>query len=331
MTYDRLALEDFSPAGAAPVVVLDLGDAATAAAAAALRAAPALVIGADRRGDLPAVATADFDILLTARSEAPVPWVSSDDIGRTEQRLTDAVRASPVAAATLGQVLRLGETLSFGDALTVESLAYSALLGGQAFRDWRAAHPPRDGRPPSADLVLYDRTGDRVTLTLNRPEARNAVGAAMRDALFQALAAVLDDPTRPTLELIGAGPSFSAGGDLDEFGTATDLGFAHIVRRMRYPAALLHELGDRASVRMHGACIGAGIEIGAAAARRTARNDAFFQLPEIAMGLIPGAGGTITVSRAIGRHRTAYMAVSGERITPATALGWSLIHAIVEE
>jgi enoyl-CoA hydratase/carnithine racemase len=93
-------------------------------------------------------------------------------------------------------------------------------------------------------------------------------------------------------------------------------------------ARLLHDLGERASVHLHGACIGAGLEIPAAAQRRIATPDAWFQLPELRMGLIPGAGGTVFVPRAIGRHRTAWLVLSGKRITAKQALLLGLIHAI---
>ena len=79
---------------------------------------------------------------------------------------------------------------------------------------------------------------------------------------------------------------------------------------------------------MHGACIGAGIELPAFAGRLTASSDAFFQLPEVAMGLIPGAGGCVSISRRIGRQRTAYMAILGERFPAERALAWGLIDAI---
>jgi enoyl-CoA hydratase/carnithine racemase len=88
---------------------------------------------------------------------------------------------------------------------------------------------------------------------------------------------------------------------------------------------LLHELGDRATVHLHGACIGSGIEIAAAAAHRHAEPGAFFQLPELAMGLIPGAGGTVSVARAIGRHRTCYLVLSGRRLPRDMAAHWGLV------
>ncbi len=58
------------------------------------------------------------------------------------------------------------------------------------------------------------------------------------------------------------------------------------------------------------------------------RDDAVLGLPELALGLIPGAGGTVSITRRIGRWRTAYLVLSGRTVDPATALGWGLIDAI---
>ena len=81
-------------------------------------------------------------------------------------------------------------------------------------------------------------------------------------------------------------------------------------------------------MRLHGACVGAGIEVPAAAARVTARPGTIFRLPEVSMGLIPGAGGTATLPRRIGRQRTAWLAISGAEIEADTALAWGLIDAV---
>ena len=78
-----------------------------------------------------------------------------------------------------------------------------------------------------------------------------------------------------------------------------------------------------------GARPAAPVAVPAAAARRLATQDAWFQLPELRMGLMPGAGGTASVARAIGRHRTAWMLLSGKRIDARLALAWGLIHGIV--
>jgi enoyl-CoA hydratase/carnithine racemase len=78
----------------------------------------------------------------------------------------------------------------------------------------------------------------------------------------------------------------------------------------------------------HGACVGAGVELAAFAGHVKATPDAFFQLPEVSMGLIPGAGGTVSITRRIGRQRTAWMALTGGRVDAATALEWGLIDDI---
>lgn len=293
----------------------------------------AVVIGVDREGALPALVANDFDLLLTTAAHAPRPWVSlaPHDVDAQVARLANAAKANPLAATIGAQVLRLTASLSLADALIAESLAYSTLLGGSEFARWRSNNRPADAGPSPDDPVAVEREGDDVTLTLNDPASRNAMTAAMRDALYEALANALDDPTRPRVTLRGAGRCFSTGGALAEFGTAKDLAEAHAVRLLHSCARALDALGDRATVRLHGACVGSGIEVAAAAHRRIAAPDAWFQLPELAMGLIPGAGGTATIARAIGRHRTCWLLLSGKRIGAALACEWGLVHAIEEQ
>jgi enoyl-CoA hydratase/carnithine racemase len=67
------------------------------------------------------------------------------------------------------------------------------------------------------------------------------------------------------------------------------------------------------------------------AGRFTAASDAWFQLPELAMGVLPGAGGCVSLTRRIGRQRTALLVLSGKRITARTALDWGLVDQIVDE
>lgn len=322
---DHLDADRLSAPGGAPVLVVD-------AATWRRPVAPiqAAVIGLDRDGALPPVGADDFDMLVTTAENAPRPWVS---VGRQRfdtavTQLAHAAHAKPLAATIAAQVLRLTTNLPLADALAVESLAYSALLGGEEFRRWRARSAPDARALPPVEPVTAARQGDRLTLTLNHPANRNAMTVTMRDALYEALANALDDPTRPAVTLQGAGRCFSTGGALAEFGTATDLAEAHTVRVLHSCARALDALGERGTVRLHGACVGSGIEVAAAAHRRVAAQDAWFQLPELAMGLIPGAGGTATVARAIGRHRSYWMLLSGKRIDARIAREWGLIHAI---
>ncbi len=245
--------------------------------------------------------------------------------------VTGAIGRNPVAASVLVRLLRHNARVGAPDAGFAESLAYSTLQHGAEFRAWLAS---RERRPPSPEpdtpVVLIERQGDALRITLNRPHKRNAYSASLRDGLCEALGFAMADDTVRHIVLDGAGACFSAGGDLDEFGEATDAGVAHASRMARNAGALIDCLRDRIEARLHGACIGAGIELPAFAGRVVARAGTFFQLPEVGMGLIPGAGGTTSILRRIGRRRLAYMALTGARIDVRTALDWGLIDAAEE-
>ena len=80
--------------------------------------------------------------------------------------------------------------------------------------------------------------------------------------------------------------------------------------------------------RLHRACIGAGIELPAFAGTVLAAPDARVRLPEVAMGLVPGAGGTVSLPRRIGRHRTCWLGVTGAELDAEAALAWGLVDRI---
>jgi enoyl-CoA hydratase/carnithine racemase len=213
-------------------------------------------------------------------------------------------------------------------ALDAESLAYSTLLGGTEFRAWLATRTPREVPVAAGDPVLVRRVGDRLLLRLNRPERRNAYGREMRDALVEALRVAVYDDTVAQVLIDGAGPVFCAGGDLDEFGTAPDPVTAHLVRTRAGAARLIAQLADRIEVRVHGWCVGAGIELPVFAGQVIASPGTRFRLPELGMGLVPGAGGTVSVPRRIGRWRTLYLVLSGRALDVVTALDWGLVDGI---
>ncbi|MDX3308456.1 enoyl-CoA hydratase/isomerase family protein [Streptomyces sp. NPDC054884] len=275
----------------------------------------------------PAETFGEFDVLLTASPDPPRPWVGCADPHTTAQWLREIVAARPDACLALVQVLRMGPTLPPPDRLVVESLAYSTLQAGAAFRSWLTGKHPHAARP-SAEPVLLDRDGDRLTITLNRPRVHNAFDAATRDALCEALQVAVSDPTITRVGLCGNGPSFCSGGDLAEFGTSPDPARAHQVRVHRSPAALLQRCGVKVTAHLHGACVGAGIELAAFAGRVTVAPDTVIRLPEISMGLIPGAGGTASLPTRIGRERSAYLALTGAAIGAAEARRWGLADEI---
>jgi hypothetical protein len=240
----------------------------------------------------------------------------------------NAVATNPQASMALALVLRGGEDRPVGEGLQLESAVYGTLQAGPEFAAWRATHPARPPRPEIGPAVVVRRDGDRLELVLNRPSVRNALDARMRDELVAGLAVAAGDPTVSEVHLRGEGPAFCAGGDLDEFGSRPDVATAHLVRMMRSPARAMADVADRVVVELHGACFGSGIELPAFAGRVVARPDTEIGLPEVAMGLIPGAGGTVSLPRRIGRHRTAWLALTGRTIDAPTAREWGLVDEI---
>ena len=84
----------------------------------------------------------------------------------------------------------------------------------------------------------------------------------------------------------------------------------------------------RLTAEVHGACVGAGVELAAFAARVSAAPGTTFRLPEVAMGLVPGSGGTWSVSRRIGAQRTNWLALTGATIDVTLAVRWGLVDEV---
>ncbi|WP_300606350.1 enoyl-CoA hydratase/isomerase family protein [Trebonia sp.] len=234
------------------------------------------------------------------------------------------VGGSPLAAQTLAHLLIATSGADPRTGMELESAAYSALLAGPEFAHWLHSRVRRESARTGHE-VLLDRAGNTLTVTLNRPDRHNAFNATMRDGLVDALELAHLDPTISQVVIRGAGKSFCSGGDLDEFATARDPVSAHLTRTARNAGLAVNRIRDRVRVTLHGACIGAGIEVPSFAGTVTADETAWFRLPELAMGLIPGAGGTVGITRRIGRWRTAYMALSGARVDVDTAVEWGLV------
>lgn len=237
----------------------------------------------------------------------------------------------PHASSVCDDVLRSLDprTPAFAGLVT-ESLAYSTLQAGPEFARWLADRGPVPV-PDIADPVRARRDGDTVLIAFNRPQRHNAFSTDARAALLEALAVAQLDPSVTGIVLRGNGPSFCSGGDLAEFGTFADPASAHLARTRHSPAfvldALTARLGRSCRAEVHGRVLGSGLEMAAFCGWIVAQDDSVFGLPELSLGLIPGAGGTVSVTRRIGRWRTAYLVLSGRTIDAATALDWGLIDA----
>ncbi len=240
------------------------------------------------------------------------------------------VSSSPQAAAVLVHLLRMLPRLSPEDGLVAESLSYAALQGSAGHLAWRAgrAGEPQRVEPGRVDMTRQDGV---LKVTLASPGLRNAIDRAARDGLYAAFELAALDPEIETVRLGALGKAFCLGAELSEFGTTTDPAHAHAIRLRTLPAWQALACASKLDVHIDGACVGAGLEIAAWARRITATRAAWFQLPELAMGIIPGAGGCVSLTRRIGRQRTALLALSGKRINAKTALEWGLIDALVDE
>jgi enoyl-CoA hydratase/carnithine racemase len=89
-------------------------------------------------------------------------------------------------------------------------------------------------------------------------------------------------------------------------------------------------VADRVVVHLHGDVAGSGIELAAFAGRVVAARSTRISLPEVGLGLIPGAGGTVSLPRRIGRHRTLRLALGEASIDADTALAWGLVDEVTD-
>jgi enoyl-CoA hydratase/carnithine racemase len=334
----QTALLDAAGQPAGPLVLVDLDEPADPAllarACEAARADQRLLVGV--RNDEPLderwhglLAALGVTFTPVGPQDPPRPCVALPDPEAAARSLQAAAAQCPQACLVLSQVLRASAGLDVRSALNVESFAYSTLLGGAEFRRWLGGRPARAVPPTGPEpAVLTKRDDGSLRVTLNRPARRNAYSRELRDALVEALLVPVLDETITRVVIDGAGPSFCSGGDLDEFGTTPDVAAAHFIRTSGGAAGLLDRIADRAEVRVHGACVGAGVELSAFAGRVIAQPPATFRLPEVGMGLIPGAGGTVSIPRRIGPWRTLYLALSGTALDVDTAARWGLVDEV---
>lgn len=254
-----------------------------------------------------------------------------DDDPELDEILTTIDRCPQAALATV-LLLRGVETRTIEESLIAESTTYSLLQSGAEFAQWKNHRVNKSLSSADEDAVLSERIDDQLMITLNRPTRRNAYSSTMRTALAEVLNVAVVDQTISAVTLRGAGANFSSGGDLDEFGSFADPVVAHISRLTSSVGASLNalreRLGQQLRCELHGENFGAGVELPAFAGWVVAKADTRLCLPEIALGLVPGAGGTASLPRRIGRQRTAWLALTGRAIDAHKAFEWGLIDEI---
>ena len=274
--------------------------------------------------------TATFTLTEDPSTDTRV--VTVDSVPDTLAELAERCAHWPHSSAVCDDVLRTIEPDAPAVAgVITESLAYSTLQAGPEFARWLVERGPAT-MPDIADPVVAERDGDTLHIRFNRPQRHNAFSTDARAALLEALAVAKLDPSVAGIVLSGNGLSFCSGGDLAEFGTFADPASAHLARTRHSPALALDgltaRLGRACRAVVHGRVLGSGLEMAAFCGWVEARDNSVLGLPELSLGLIPGAGGSVSVTRRIGRWRTAYLVLSGRTIDADTALAWGLVDVV---
>lgn len=279
--------------------------------------------------ELPSNFLKSFDILLTDSRLSRLP-AFVEDISIAIQELDEMISLHTQPALVLAHLLRQKAYQNVSQGLVLESLSYGMLQSGSQFMAWLNQRGDLTRVLDEKPVVLASRSDELLEIYLNRPERSNAYSSVMRDQLFNFLQIARFDEAVTKVKLHGLGKSFCSGGDLAEFGSVDFPPDGHIIRMHRSPALSLHSIADKLEVYLHGVCAGAGIEIPAFASRVFGNESVEIFLPEISMGLIPGAGGTVSLPRRIGPQKTAYLAMSGKTLSLSDALAWGLIDEAVE-
>jgi len=180
------------------------------------------------------------------------------------------------------------------------------------------------------EAIIYEKRGHLAYVTLNRPKALNAYNIRMRDELYEVLGAIRDDTEVRVVILKGAGEkAFCAGADLTEFLSAPPPVLSRTARFERDIWKRFTEMPIPFIAAMHGYVLGSGIEMSLCCDVRLCSEDAQFGLPEVALGIIPAAGGSQTLPRTVGRSHALDMLLSGRWLKADEARRMKLVNRVL--
>jgi enoyl-CoA hydratase len=176
-------------------------------------------------------------------------------------------------------------------------------------------------------LVLVERDEPIAVVRLNRPEARNALSDALMDELVAALSGLDADPAIHCIVLAGDERAFAAGADIAELAAATAVELYQAPRVARWDA--IRKLHTPLVAAVSGWCLGGGCELAMTCDIIVASDTARFGQPETGLGIIPGAGGTQRLARAVGKALAMDMVLTGRVLTAHEALAAGLVARVV--
>ncbi len=180
-------------------------------------------------------------------------------------------------------------------------------------------------------MLLIEKSDRVAVLTLNRPDAMNALSRALRAALHDAVVALSNDPEVSVIVLTGAGRAFTAGLDLKELGSdPKGLGAANATGAAENPVLAILECPKPIIGAINGVAITGGFEVALACDVLIASTNARFADTHARVGIMPGWGLSQRLSRLIGPYRAKELSLSGNFLDARTACDWGLVNRVVE-
>jgi enoyl-CoA hydratase len=180
------------------------------------------------------------------------------------------------------------------------------------------------------DNLLLDRDGPVAIVTLNRPKVLNALNRQTIDEIRRLVLDLQRDDAIRAIVMTGAGEkAFVAGADINELALQTPTSARDLAHAGQHVFDLIEHLGKPVIAAVNGYALGGGCELAMACTIRIAADTARFGQPEIALGLIPGYGGTQRLPRLVGKGRAAAMILTGTPISAAEAERIGLVNRVV--
>jgi enoyl-CoA hydratase len=178
-------------------------------------------------------------------------------------------------------------------------------------------------------LVDVELEGGVARLFLNRPEKANALNSALLAALADAIRGLNQSDTRVVV-IAGRGRNFCGGADAAELKGLTALNAGSFVEKIHEVCKAIRALPVPVVARLHGAVIGAGLEIAVACDLRVAADGTKFSMPEVKLG-IPSVVEAALLPRLMGSGRAAWLVLTGEPIDARRALEWGLVEEVTAD
>ena len=183
----------------------------------------------------------------------------------------------------------------------------------------------------SFDTILLEKKERIAFITLNRPEVFNAINDKMIFEFGEVVSDIHKDPSIRVVIITGGGKAFQAGADIGELSRMNPLQILNWNQRLVQNLNALESMRPPVIAAINGFALGGGLELALACTIRIASDKAKMGLPEVKIGIIPGAGGTQRLPRLVGKGMASEMILTGEMIDAQTAFRIGLVNKVVPQ